>query len=122
MATILLIDDDPDFVEATCAVLTSVPYHVVVASNGSEGLSRAGEVHPDLIILDLIMPGEDGFQVLAKLQADPRLAPIPVMILTSLINGVRPESAAETEAKIEAYIEKPIRPAELLRRIERSLS
>jgi CheY-like chemotaxis protein len=115
MPTILLIDDDPDFVEATCAVLESVPYRVLVAQSGREGLALAREARPDVIILDVIMPGEDGFQTLEALQADPTMARIPVMILTSLSNNLSAASMGKANADVENYIDKPIKPAELLR-------
>jgi CheY-like chemotaxis protein len=120
-ATILLIDDDPDFVEATCAVLESMPYEVLVAHDGDEGLAKAREAHPDLVILDMIMPVKDGFQVLEELQADPTLADIPVMLLTGLANGVVRPASADTLAAVADYIDKPIKPTELLQRIEKLL-
>jgi CheY-like chemotaxis protein len=123
--TILLVDDDPDFVEATCTVLESVPYKVLVAYNGSAGLAKAREAQPDLIILDVIMPVEDGFQTLEKLRADPMLAHIPVMMLTSLSNGLSVAPLRGTNASekdhVDDYIDKPIRPTELLKRVERLL-
>lgn len=122
MTTILLIDDDIDFVEATCAVLESVPYSVRVAYTGDEGLTSAHESPPDLIILDVIMPMEDGFETLAKLRSDPELACIPVIMLTSLSNGIRIAPRSELDFKVEDYLDKPIRPAKLLQRIERLLA
>jgi CheY-like chemotaxis protein len=125
MSTILLIDDDPDFVEATCTVLESVPYTVLTAFSGHEGLKKARENRPDLIILDIIMPGEDGFQALEKLRADPALAHVPVMMLTSLPDGLGMAGAdkinAAREDNVEDYVNKPIRPNELLQRVERML-
>lgn len=121
MPTILLIDDDPDFVDATCAVLESVPYKVLVAYSGSEGLAKAQETAPDLIILDVIMPVEDGFQILERLRDDRALAHIPVMMLTSLLDGLGVAPISGTNASIADYIEKPVKPAELLRRIGKLL-
>lgn len=121
LPTILLIDDDPDFVEATCTVLESVPYDVVVAYNGAEGLARAREARPDVIILDVIMPVEDGFQTLKKLRDDPGLARIPVMMLTSLSSGRDLISSSEVDTVVEEYIDKPIKPAELLQQVEKLL-
>jgi len=80
---ILLIDDDRDFVEATGAILESV-YEVDVAYSGDEGLARARRARPNLILLDIIMPTKDGFQVYEVLKKDPDLARIPVVMLTSL--------------------------------------
>ena len=118
--TILLIDDDPDFVEATCTVLESAPYEVLVAYNGAEGLSMARKARPDVIILDVIMPVEDGFQTLEKLRADPALAHIPVMILTSLPNGLGVSPVGEADT-VDDYIDKPIRPTVLLQRVKKML-
>jgi DNA-binding response OmpR family regulator len=120
-ATILLIDDDPDFVEATCAVLESVPYEVLVARNGDEGLAKAREARPDLVILDMIMPIKDGFQVLEELQADLALAQVPVMLLTGLANGVVRPASVDTLAAVAEYIDKPVKPTELLQRVEKLL-
>jgi CheY-like chemotaxis protein len=114
---ILLVDDDPDFVEATCAVLESVPYRVLVAHSGCEGLALAQETRPDVIILDVIMPGEDGFQTLEMLRADRAMADVPVMILTSLPHDSSVASIGEANVSVEDYIDKPIKPAELLQRV-----
>ncbi len=119
--TILLIDDDPDFVEATCAVLESVPYRVLVAYNGDQGLAKAREAHPDLVILDMVMPVKDGFQVLKELKANPALAHVPVMMLTAMSNGAVTPPDAGLVAAIADYIDKPIKPSELLRRVEKLL-
>lgn len=120
-ATILLIDDDADFVEATRAVLESVPYEVLVAYNGDAGLAKARETRPNLIILDMVMPVKDGFQILEELASDPALARVPVMLLTALSNGmISPANAGLVDA-IADYIDKPIRPTELLQRVEKLL-
>jgi len=70
-AKILLIDDDVDFVEATKIVLESKPYEVIVAYEGSDGLRKAREESPDLIILDVIMPVKDGFSTAEQLKKTP---------------------------------------------------
>ncbi len=110
---ILLIDDDHDFVEATRVVLESMPCAVEVAYNGRTGLELARERHPDLIILDIVLPGESGFDVYEKLHADPELTNVPVIMLTSLADGL----SATSTSKPMAYMEKPVRPAELLKRV-----
>lgn len=121
---ILIIDDDPDFVEATKIVLES-RYKVLTAYNGDEGLELVRSEEPDLIILDIIMPGEDGFRVCERLKADPKLSKIPVIILTSLSERWSEVTLAVTEGlKLEAedYIDKPVEPEELLRSVEKRLS
>jgi len=117
---ILLVDDDRDFIEATRAVLESV-CDVDVAYGGGEALDKARAARPDLILLDVIMPDEDGFAVREKLLADPQLADVPVILLTSLPDGLSPTSQAGGMPQAEDYLEKPVRPAELLRRVSRFL-
>ncbi len=114
---ILIVDDDRDFVEATTAVLESV-CDVDVAYGGGEGLAKARASRPDLIILDVIMPDEDGFSVCKKLEADPQLADVPVILLTSLPDGLGPIGEAAPRPCVEEYLEKPIKPVELLRRVK----
>lgn len=112
---ILLIDDDRDFVEATRMVLESVPCTVDVANNGAAGLKQALANRPDLIILDIIMPGENGFDIFEQLQAEPELAKVPVILLTSLSSGL--STVRSTSVKPAEYVEKPVRPSELLKRV-----
>ena len=119
--TILLVDDDRDFIEATTAVLES-RYDLEVAYGGQEGLAKARASRPDLILLDVIMPDEDGFTVCEKLKADPALADVPVIMLTSLPEGLSPSGKVGCISEAEDYMEKPVRPAELLRRVSKFLS
>ncbi len=121
---ILIIDDDPDFVEATRVVLESGGYQVLTAYDGKEGLERVRKENPDLVILDIIMPEEDGFKVCKALKADPNLSEIPVIVLTSLSERWSEVTLSVTEGlKLEAedYIDKPVEPEELLRRVEARL-
>ncbi len=118
---ILLVDDDRDFIEATTAVLES-RYDLEVAYGGREGLAKARASRPDLILLDVIMPDEDGFTVCEKLKADPALADVPVIMLTSLPEGLGPSGKVGCISEAEDYLEKPVRPAELLRRVAKFLS
>ena len=118
---ILLVDDDYDFVEATSAVLESV-CDVDVAYGGNEGMARARAQKPDLILLDVIMPDEDGFAVCEKLKADPALADVPVMMLTSLTNGLSVTKPVHGSPQADGYLEKPIKPMELLRRVAKFLT
>ena len=85
---ILLVDDDKDFVEATKIVLESRPYEVICAYNGNEGIAKAREEKPDLIILDIIMPIKNGFNAAEELKNDPELKKIPVIMLTSFSEKV----------------------------------
>jgi DNA-binding response OmpR family regulator len=122
---ILLVDDDPDFVAATKTVLESrSDYKVLTASDGVFGLSTAKTERPDLVILDVIMPFEDGFVAARELKADLELSKIPIIILTSFSNrkGETDVSIAEgMELEAEDYVEKPVSPHELLRRVDKLL-
>jgi CheY-like chemotaxis protein len=121
---ILLVDDDKDFVEATRLVLESKPYEVVVAYDGDEGLAKARKEKPDLIILDIIMPGKDGFSAAEQLKKDPELKKIPVIMLTSFSEKVGETSLSVSQGlalDTEDYVDKPVAPTELLKRVERLL-
>lgn len=124
IAKILLVDDDPDFVEATRIVLESAPYDVTVAYNGDEALLKVGEVNPDLIILDIIMPEQDGFKVCEALKSDPELSKIPVIMLTSLSQRMGETAFSVTDGMMleaEDYVDKPITPDQLLKRVAKFL-
>jgi DNA-binding response OmpR family regulator len=122
---ILLVDDDPDFVAATKTVLESrSDYQVFTANDGVFALSTARAEKPDLIILDVIMPFEDGFTTAGDLKADPELAKIPIIILTSFSQRkgeTHIPVAQGLELEAEDYVEKPIDPQELLVRIDKLL-
>ena len=118
---ILLVDDDRDFVEATTAVLESV-CEVDVAYGGGEAMAKARAAKPDLILLDVIMPDEDGFAVCDQLKADPQLADVPVIMLTSLPDGLSPMGQATQKPCVEDYLEKPVKPMELLKRVAKFLA
>jgi CheY-like chemotaxis protein len=81
--TILIVDDQPFFVTLQQNLLKQQGYRVLAATNGAEGLARAKQYKPDLILLDIEMPGMDGFAVCEKLKQDEELEQIPVIILTA---------------------------------------
>ena len=118
-AKILLVDDDRVFVEATKTILER-KYRVITAYNGEEGLEKARKEKPDLILLDVIMPGKDGFHICNQLKQDPKLANIPVIMLTSFAQhkgetNISVDGGLELEA--EGYMEKPISPEALLKQV-----
>lgn len=122
---ILLVDDDPDFVAATRLVLEEAGYRVRTALRGQTGLDLARQKKPDLIILDIIMPDQDGFMVCEALKSDPELRHVPVMMLTSFAERVSETSLALRQGMMleaDDYVDKPVRPPELLRRIEKLLA
>ena len=101
-----------------------MPYEVSVAYDGDEGLEKVRAEKPDLIILDIIMPTQDGFQVCEKIKEDPELSGIPVIMLTSLSQQLSQTSYSVQEGMMleaEDFIDKPVKPAELLARVKKLL-
>lgn len=121
-AKILVIDDDIDFINATRTVLESKPYEVVTAYDGEEGLRKARQEKPDLVLLDVIMPVKDGFTAAEQFKKDPTLAKIPVLMLTSFSQRVAETNIPASrglELNAEDYIEKPVSPKDLLAAVAR---
>ena len=85
---ILVVDDDPDLVDATSMILKSKKYDVCVAYDGVEGLEKARNEKPDLIVLDVMMPQKDGYTLCKELKADPDLSGIPVLLLTAVVANI----------------------------------
>lgn len=122
-AKILLVDDDPDLVEATSIVLRT-KYEVITANEGNEGIRKAKEENPDLIILDVIMPVKDGFSAAEQIKKDPELREIPIIMLTSYAERKGETNIPASKGMMleaEDYIEKPVKPDELLKRVEELL-
>lgn len=121
-AKILVVDDDPDMREALQMILESGGYTVVMAEDGEKCLSKLKEEQPDLLILDLLMPRMDGFEVCKALK-DPRYAKyarIPIIILSSIQEGVsqrRYELETGVQLDVDDYVEKPIESSVLLERV-----
>jgi len=84
MKKILFVEDEPSLQKAISEVLTQEGFKVLSAADGEEGLKLARSESPDLILLDLILPKKDGFEVLKELKADEKMKDIPVIVLTNL--------------------------------------
>ena len=121
---ILLVDDDADFADAIRIILESKSYEVIVASEGDEGLRRAREENPDIILMDVIMPVKDGFTAAEYLKKDPQLKKIPTLMLTAFASkrggSAIPVSRGFT-LEADDYIDKSIGPQELLTKVEEHL-
>ena len=113
--TILVIDDEVGILEEMKLWLEEYGYNVVTASNGMAGLEKLNEITPHLIILDILMPRMDGFEVLLKLKDDFKTSSIPVIMLTAKRETGSIFKAQEMRAT--DYILKPFVPEELLRLI-----
>lgn len=121
---ILVIDDDPDVHAVVTKIFQPKSYEMVSAYDGDEGLRKVVEERPDLIILDVIMPGKHGFDVCHELKTDEKyhfFSDIPVLMLT-----VYPEDREKMHLSMregmmmeaEDYLQKPIDPEELVKRVE----
>ena len=125
-AKILVVDDDPDMREALQIILESAGYIVVMAEDGEQCLSKLKEERPDMLILDLLMPRMDGFEVCKALK-DPRYAKygrVPIIILSSVQEDVsqrRYELETGVQLDVDDYVEKPIESATLLERVGKIL-
>lgn len=123
---ILIVDDDPDILEALSMILESKGYQVVTAQDGIEGLASLKAEKPDLMILDLLMPKMDGFAVCKELQ-DPRWSrfrEIPILILSSVREEAsrrRYELETGLELDVDDYIEKPVSPDVFMDRVQKLL-
>lgn len=119
---ILVVDDDPDILDASAMILESRGYQVITARDGVEGLAKLEAENPDLMILDLLMPKMDGFAVCKELQNAKwsNRRGTPILILSS----VREEAARRRyelemgrELATDDYVEKPFPPEQLLERV-----
>lgn len=114
-STILIVDDDAAGREAIVSILQTGAYELVVAENGFQALEIAKSIHPDIILLDVMMPGMDGFEVCRRIRSDAAIAEVPVLFLTalddrqSLLNGL--------DAGGDDFISKPPDRYELRARV-----
>ncbi|MGD2103780.1 MAG: response regulator [Anaerolineae bacterium] len=111
-ATVLVIEDDARSIRLLELILGSEGYDALVARTGREGLDLARSQTVDVIVLDLMLPEVDGLEVLRRLQADPELAKVPVVITSARARPTTREEAAQLGA--HCYLTKPYRKAELL--------
>lgn len=116
MKKVLIVDDKATSRELIRTVLEQAGHAVFEAGDGKEAVRRAGEILPDLIVLDLHMPELDGFGALQELRGDPRFATTPIVALTaSAMQGDRERALA---AGFTGYIAKPISPGALRKELE----
>ena len=117
---ILLIDDEVELCQLLKVRIESLgDYRVFIATSGLEGLAAAREVKPELILLDILMPELDGYEVLKRLKEDQGVAGIPVIMLTAL-SDIKSKIKA-MESFCESYLVKPVEPEILKAKIEEVL-
>ncbi len=113
--TVLVVDDEPDAREIVSALLQPHGYRLIFAEDGEQALQQAATYLPDVVVLDVMMPGMDGFTVCEQLRADPLLAEIPILLVTAL--NERESRLRGLEAGADDFLSKPVDPAELVARV-----
>lgn len=119
MATILIVDDTPANLGVMVGHLEAQGYRVLIAQDGEEGLLRAELTHPDVILLDVMMPGPSGFEVCRRLKSRSSTREIPVIFMTSLT--ATPDKVSGFAAGAVDYVTKPLQVEEVIARIETHL-
>ncbi len=114
---ILVVDDERHIVRLVQVNLEKVGYQVLTAYDGVEALEQVAKESPDMIILDVMMPRMDGFEVLKKLQADAKTRDIPVIMLTARAQDA--DIFRGWSSGVSSYLTKPFNPRELLTFVER---
>ena len=114
--TILLVDDEPDMLEMLSMRLTKAGYKIITSVTGEECLQKAEKVYPDLILLDILLPGMSGFEVARQLKTKEVTRNIPIIMVTALI-GEDPK-AKGLERGADYFISKPFDTEELLSTIK----
>ncbi|MGQ9696925.1 MAG: response regulator transcription factor [Armatimonadota bacterium] len=122
-AKVLVVDDDPDFVEVARMALQAEGFEVLVADDSRDGVAKARNEEPDVVILDLMMERLDsGFAVARELRSNHHTVSSKILMVTGITQKVgfdlTPENQKELEdLKVDAYLNKPISPAELVRKV-----
>ena len=115
MPTIVVVEDDPDLLEVLKESLAREGYQVKTANNGIDGLKLIKDTAPDLVCLDVMMPGMDGVEVCRELRADKSLRGLPIMMLTA--KGDESDVVLGLGVGADDYVTKPARPKELIARV-----
>lgn len=117
---ILVVEDDPDQLEALRLTLKSAGYAVGAAANGNDALAKTGTDSPDLIVMDLMLPGQNGFDLCEKLRRDPATAAVPIIMMTGWHSEISRLTGLENGAS--EFLFKPFDPQQLVARIEELLN
>lgn len=118
---VLVVDDDPDFVDSVSTLLKREGYQVSEAADGVEAIAKAKSLKPDAIVLDVMMPNKDGYKACNELKADAETKEIPILLLTAVAAHVPTTKythydGMSTEA--DDYLDKGAEPEEILARVK----
>src|SRR6476646_6448835 len=115
MSTVLIVDDDLTARETLVAMLEGERYDLQVAKDGAQALQVLAEIQPDIILLDVMMPGMDGYEVCRRIRSTPELAEVPIILLTALDD--RASLLRGIEAGADDFLSKPADRRELTARV-----
>lgn len=116
---ILVIEDDPATSRLVDYSLRHEGYQVITCSNGLEGIRKAQSENPDLVILDVMLPGMDGFEICNRLKHDPATSSLPILMFSAKAQEIDKEMGAKVGA--DDYLTKPSAPSEIINRVEKLL-
>jgi twitching motility two-component system response regulator PilH len=119
MSTILVVDDSPTTLKLVSKALATAGHHIITASDGEEAVANATSAHPDLVVLDVIMPHKNGYQVCRQLKNDPQTHDIKIILFT--IQNQQADCLWGMHQGADAYLAKPFHEAELLATVARFL-
>jgi DNA-binding response OmpR family regulator len=119
--TILLVDDDRDILAAMTAALSDMGPRILTAINGNDALTEAGKHNPDLVVLDMMLPGRSGFLVMEKLKRGKKRSDPPRVIMITGNQGARHKIYAESLG-VDVYLNKPFRMERLLESVKKLLT
>ena len=112
---ILIVEDDPGVLRATSFILEKEGYQIITAQDGLEGLKKAKEDNPDLLILDVMLPGIDGFEICHSLRSEPQTADMPILMFSA--KGQESDKATGLKMGADDYITKPVDREVLIERV-----
>jgi len=115
---ILCIEDEPEMIDLIRLILGRRGFEVVGAGGGKEGLEKMRQEQPDLVLLDLMMPDMDGWEVYQQMKADEKTKDIPVIVVTAKAQSIDKVLGLHI-AKVDDYIAKPFSPQELLNSVDK---
>jgi DNA-binding response OmpR family regulator len=118
---VVCIEDEPEMIDLVKLILGRKGFDLTGAMGGREGLEVVRRVKPDLVLLDLMMPDMDGWEVYQQMKADQELMDIPVIVVTAKAQSIDKVLGLHI-AKVDDYVTKPFGPQELLQSIDRVLS
>lgn len=117
---VVCIEDEPEMIDLVRLILGRKGFEVIGANGGVEGLETVRREKPDLVLLDLMMPDMDGWEVYQQIKADEELRKIPVVVVTAKAQSIDKVLGLHI-AKVDDYITKPFGPQELLESVEKIL-